>query len=168
MPSERPDATPGADHSAQGERERRHKSHEGRSLDSLPSALLTVQQVAAFLGVSTRTVRRLIRGGELVAHRIARTVRVDAQSVTHLLETTRVVASFGTSPCSEGQENATPKEFRISSDSAVPGKPGQLSSMAARSRSARPTRLRPSDGSSNSATSAAELRERVRARRQSR
>ena len=51
---------------------------------SLPS-LLTMQQVAEYLTVHIRTVRRLIKRGELVAHRINTTVRVDAKSVTTLL-----------------------------------------------------------------------------------
>ena len=41
-----------------------------------PAPLRSVADVAAFLGVSTRTVRRLIAGGDLLAHRIGRSLRI--------------------------------------------------------------------------------------------
>jgi hypothetical protein len=41
----------------------------------------------------------LIRRGELGAHRIGRSIRVDGHSVTRLLEATHVVAPHGTNPC---------------------------------------------------------------------
>src|SRR4051794_31237182 len=59
-----------------------HKKPEGRFK---PSVLLTVKQVATQLAVCARTVRRLIRRGALVAHRIGRSIRVDASSVTLLI-----------------------------------------------------------------------------------
>jgi excisionase family DNA binding protein len=37
---------------------------------------LTIDDVARALGVSTRTVRRWIQSGQLVAHRIRRVVRI--------------------------------------------------------------------------------------------
>lgn len=43
-----------------------------------PAALLTVQEVASALRVSTKTVRRMCQRGELVTHRLGRLVRVDA------------------------------------------------------------------------------------------
>lgn len=57
--------------------------------------LLSVEDVAAHLAVSTKTVRRLISRGELVTHRFGRSVRVDASSVTSLL------AGSATSPAVE-------------------------------------------------------------------
>ena len=38
---------------------------------------LTIDKVAQVLGVSTRTVRRWIKSGQLVAHRFPRLVRID-------------------------------------------------------------------------------------------
>ena len=60
-----------------------------RARTGLPE-LLPVAAVATVLGVSIRTVRRLIQRGELVPYRIRRQVRVDAASVTHLLETSLI------------------------------------------------------------------------------
>ena len=40
-------------------------------------SLLTVEQIAERLSVSTRTVRRWISDGELVAYRLGRAVRID-------------------------------------------------------------------------------------------
>jgi excisionase family DNA binding protein len=37
---------------------------------------LTIDEVAQALGVSTRTVRRWIKSGQLVAHRMRRMVRI--------------------------------------------------------------------------------------------
>ena len=47
--------------------------------------LLSVEDVARFMSVSTKTVRRMMSRGELVTHRLGRSVRVDASSVTSLL-----------------------------------------------------------------------------------
>ncbi len=41
-----------------------------------PTPLLTIQAVADLLGVSTRTVRRLIAAGALMPHRIGGSLRV--------------------------------------------------------------------------------------------
>jgi excisionase family DNA binding protein len=59
----------------------RHRKQAGTPArvpaSALPSSpLRSVADVAAMLGVSTRTVRRLIAGGELVPHRIGRSLRV--------------------------------------------------------------------------------------------
>jgi excisionase family DNA binding protein len=43
--------------------------------------LLTVQQVAANLGVSTKTIRRMIKNGTLHHHRVGRAVRVAAEDL---------------------------------------------------------------------------------------
>jgi excisionase family DNA binding protein len=42
----------------------------------LVTRFFTVSQVAELLGVSTRTIRRWIAGGELLAHKFRRQVRV--------------------------------------------------------------------------------------------
>ncbi len=47
-----------------------------RSLIAAPKRLLKVATVADALEVCDRTVRRLIKRGELPAHRVGRTVRV--------------------------------------------------------------------------------------------
>ena len=65
---------------------RDNKSRGARARSVGLPHLLPVVEVAAVLGVSTRTVRRLIKRGELVAYRIKRQLRVDAESVTHMLE----------------------------------------------------------------------------------
>ena len=38
--------------------------------------LLSIRQVADYLGVSTRTIRREIKGGQLPGHRVGRQIRV--------------------------------------------------------------------------------------------
>ena len=48
--------------------------------DSLPQ-LLTVKEVAAVLRVTTRTVRRLIKSGQLPKVNIGRSVRVDVSAL---------------------------------------------------------------------------------------
>ncbi len=48
--------------------------------------LRSVSDVAALLGVHTRTVRRLIMRGELVARRIGRSVRVSERDLQAYLE----------------------------------------------------------------------------------
>ncbi len=68
--------------------------------------------MAAVLDVSTRTVRRLIKRGELVTYRINRQLRVDAESVTRLLETSLIGASRRTVPCrSESTPSVNPTSF---------------------------------------------------------
>jgi excisionase family DNA binding protein len=49
--------------------------------------LLTVEDVARRLSVSTKSIRRWIKRGDLVTHRFNRNVRVDASSVMRLLAT---------------------------------------------------------------------------------
>jgi len=43
--------------------------------------LLTVQDVAADLQLSTKTIRRLIERGELPVHRVGRTVRISEEDL---------------------------------------------------------------------------------------
>ena len=47
--------------------------------------LRSVADVAAFLGVSTRTVRRLIAGGDLAVHRIGRSLRISEADLSAYL-----------------------------------------------------------------------------------
>ena len=54
--------------------------------DRLSSGLLTLQDVADFLQVSTRTVRRLVDRGELTAFRIGRSIRVRREDLRRLVE----------------------------------------------------------------------------------
>lgn len=49
------------------------------------SELLSVEDTAKRFGVSTKTIRRRIQDGSIVAHRLGKTIRVDAPSVTRLL-----------------------------------------------------------------------------------
>lgn len=56
-------------------------------------ALMTVAETAAALSVSTKTVRRMLEDGRIVAHRIGTNVRVNASSVMHLLWAPPVPAS---------------------------------------------------------------------------
>lgn len=122
--------------------------------------LLSIDDVARRLSVSTRTVRRLIRRGVLVAHRISKNIiRVSAASVTQLLETTRIVSPV--SSC-QGNESSTSAVPHTSFDNAGGTRTGQRSSTGARSRSRRPTPSRPSVDSSNWPTNAGELKELVR------
>jgi excisionase family DNA binding protein len=53
--------------------------------------LLTVEQVAERLSVSTRTVRRLIDSGELPAHRMGRMVRVSVDDLERYIRGLRNV-----------------------------------------------------------------------------
>ena len=48
--------------------------------------LRSVADVAVLLGVSTRTVRRLIAGGDLLAHRIGRSLRISEADLNAYLE----------------------------------------------------------------------------------
>jgi excisionase family DNA binding protein len=52
--------------------------------------MLSVAQVAERLGVSERTVIRLIVAGELAAHRIGNVYRVAAEELAAYLDRTRV------------------------------------------------------------------------------
>jgi excisionase family DNA binding protein len=54
-----------------------------------PSRLLLIDQVAEGLGVSTRTVRRLIARGELVACRFGRSVRVHPDDLAAYIDRRR-------------------------------------------------------------------------------
>ncbi|WP_437796481.1 helix-turn-helix domain-containing protein [Sorangium sp. So ce693] len=126
----------------------RDKSNRGARARSvgLPH-LLPVVEVAAVLGVSTRTVRRLIKRGELVAYRIKRQLRVDAESVTHMLEVSRIGALKWTAPCRNGN---TSLASIISPEGAARTSSGPAGSTVARSPSARPIASRPSASSTNS------------------
>ena len=51
------------------------------SAAALPSPLLSVSVVAELLGVSTKTVRRLITRGDLKAHRIGSGLRISEEDL---------------------------------------------------------------------------------------
>jgi excisionase family DNA binding protein len=151
----------------------RNKKGEGTS-PACPAALapgfgrlLTVQQAADMFGVSTRTIRRLIRRGDLAAHRITRSiVRVDGESVMRLLEATRMAASPGSSCPREDEDTSSARP--ISSGSAAAQESGRRSSTGARSRSVPRMGPRPSNDSLPAPSRAAKLREKTLARRRSR
>jgi excisionase family DNA binding protein len=49
--------------------------------------LLTVEQVASYLQLSTRQIRRLIASGDLPVKRIGRAVRVPQRALQKLMDT---------------------------------------------------------------------------------
>ena len=55
--------------------------------------LLTVQDVAADLQLSTKTIRRLIERGELPVHRVGRTVRISEEDLLVFTARTKVVST---------------------------------------------------------------------------
>jgi excisionase family DNA binding protein len=59
--------------------------------DRKHSQLLTVEEVARRLAVATRTVRRLIDRGELIAHRMGRVVRVSEDDLEQFIRGLRNV-----------------------------------------------------------------------------
>src|SRR5262249_19031277 len=126
---------------------RDNKSRGARARSAGLPHLLPVVEVAAVLGVSTRTVRRLIKRGELVAYRIKRQLRVDADSVTHMLEVSRIGASDRMAPC---RSDGTSSVSRISCGAEGRTSSGRGGSRGARSRSAPPTAPRPSVSSTSS------------------
>jgi len=125
---------------------------------SLEVQLLSVEDVAALMGVSARTVRRLVKSGALVAHRITnRIVRIDRSSVELLLQATRVVGA---------DEDSCPRSEGITSSvghltCSVDGErfeTGPGTSTAARSVLARRTPTKLSADSTDWPANAAELR----------
>lgn len=123
--------------------------------------LLTVEQVAEKLGVSTRTIRRLIKQGRIVAHRVGRCIRVDGKSVTRFLESSKVEVSFGPKPWQVGSAG-TYKESRIFPDNEESRRSGRATSTAERSRSALQMQPKPNGVSSPLPQNAAELRRALR------
>ena len=124
--------------------------------------LLPLEAVATQLHVSVRTVRRLIRVGALVAYRLRRNlVRVDAKSVTRLLEESRIGPSLEAASC-RGENEDTSQTSRTSVVNAGSPSSGRRGSTGAKSRSAPPMRKKPSDDSSLSPRNAADLKEMVR------
>lgn len=61
------------------------KTHPPKS----PTNFYTIEQIAKFVEVSTRTVRRWIQGGLLVAHRINGLVRISEADFQAFLATHR-------------------------------------------------------------------------------
>ncbi len=72
--------------------------------------LLSVEEVARFMSVSTKTVRRMMSRGELVTHRFGRSVRVDASSVTSLLAGSVTSTAVETVALNDKKTDAGPKE----------------------------------------------------------
>ena len=63
---------------------------------------LSVKELAAFIGVSTDTVRRAVRKGEIPATRVRTALRFDLQKVLTCMQR-NAEAKFGTrSPCAPG------------------------------------------------------------------
>lgn len=54
------------------------------------ACLITADEVAERLGVSLRTVRRLIEAGELPVHRIGRAVRISEDDLERFVATRRI------------------------------------------------------------------------------
>ena len=115
---------------------------DGHDSDRTPPKLLTVAAVAEILSVSPRTVRRMIQRGELVAHRIAG-LRVDAESVTRLLEASLIDASVETTPWQGEREN----EGTPSAPPHPPAGKGQELARLDRRQGDFPRYSRPSGGS---------------------
>ena len=53
--------------------------------------LLTIRQTASVLQVSVKTVRRWIKGGDLVAHRIGRQLRISRDDLQTFIKLQRMV-----------------------------------------------------------------------------
>ncbi|MDB5416474.1 MAG: Helix-turn-helix domain [Rubritepida sp.] len=54
-----------------------------------PTPLLTVAEAAVFLGLCTKTVRGLVKGGRLLAHRIGRSIRISEADLRAFLAANR-------------------------------------------------------------------------------
>ena len=64
--------------------------HSRRSGGAAPCApLLSIQSVAEVLGISTKTVRRLIAGGDLAVHRIGGSLRISEEDLRAYLSRSR-------------------------------------------------------------------------------
>ena len=57
----------------------------------MKTADLSIKELAAFIGVSTDTVRRAVRKGELPATRVGTAYRFDLRQVRHQMERNAVV-----------------------------------------------------------------------------
>ena len=55
----------------------------------LPSRLMTVGEVADYLRLSDRQVRRLIADGDLPVHRLGRAIRISGPELTEFLDRNR-------------------------------------------------------------------------------
>ena len=95
--------------------------------------LLSVEDVARFMSVSTKTVRRMMSRGELVTHRFGRSVRVDASSVTSLLAgsvTSTAVETVAMNDKKKSGHEGGPVYRQRGSEG--PGRPGRRPGGAAR------------------------------------
>ena len=50
-----------------------------------PAEFLSVQEAAAYLKISTQTVRRWVKGGHLKFHRAGRQIRIDKAALVHFI-----------------------------------------------------------------------------------
>ena len=57
----------------------------------MKTADLSIKELAAFIGVSTDTIRRAVRKGELPATRVGRAYRFDLHQVQHQMERNAIV-----------------------------------------------------------------------------
>ena len=70
--------------------DQRHRSAESASDRASPTPLLTVDEVASYLGVSPRWVYTQVRSGRLPAMLIARSWRLRREAVDEFAESFRV------------------------------------------------------------------------------
>ena len=63
---------------------------------------LSIKELAAFIGVSTDTIRRAVRKGEIPATRVGTAYRFDLHQVRHQMERNAVVSLRRGSPSAPG------------------------------------------------------------------
>ena len=78
----------------------------------MKTADLSIKELAAFIGVSTDTIRRAVRRGEIPATRVRTALRFDLQEVSTCMQRS-AEASFGarsaSAPGRESRPRAPPK-----------------------------------------------------------
>lgn len=126
--------------------------HEGPGWDEMNvrsrSQLLSLDDVAADLKVSTRTVRRLISRGELVAHRVGGQLRVDVASIRRFLDASRIGAKGKNTPW---QGDVTSLASRTSRGAAASPSIGGRGLTVEKSRSRQPTAMKQTGGIADAA-----------------
>ena len=68
----------------------------------MKTADLSIKELAVFIGVSTDTIRRVVRKGELPATRVGTAYRFDLRQVLHQMERNAVVHLRRGSACAPG------------------------------------------------------------------
>ena len=63
---------------------------------------LSIKELAAYIGVSTDTIRRAVRKGEIPAIRVGTAYRFDLRKVSRQMERNAVVRLQRESPCAPG------------------------------------------------------------------